>query len=290
MLYYIFYAISVSLVWRFLLYDIGYMGFTGVFLGLIYTFYSPYLVKNLVEKEIRRYILVKFLLPVAFLLVTICQIPYDSIFTFLNPVIIAFMLYLSVHFDKRKYPKFEVQFFLIFFVYLYSFSLTASLWQYYISIAERKKYNFTIKEDKALTEENNLNLYHYKFLNQSLDTVKIETSGKYIIIETWNEKCPPCMKAIPEMSSFYSNLKSKVTNYYVYIPIRKSKKLNTQKVFNFDKIKEKNKILVDINLQKDTELEEYPVFFVFDKNGSRRLLYKGYNKEELQLKITEVIK
>jgi hypothetical protein len=290
MLYYIFYAISISLVWRFLLYDIGYTGFIGVFLGLIYTFYSSYLVKNLVEKEISRYTFIKFLMPVAFLLVTICQIPYDSIFTFLNPVIIAFMLFLSVHFDKRKFPKFEVQFFLIFFVYLYSFSLTASLWQYYISIAERKKYNFTLKEDKALTEENNLNLNHYKFLNQSLDTVKIETSEKYIVIETWNEKCPPCMKAIPEMSSFYSNIKSKVTNYYVYIPIGKSKKLNTQKVFNFDKIKEKNKILVDINLQKDTELEEYPVFFVFDKNGNRRLLYKGYNKEELQQKITEVIK
>ena len=290
MLYYIFYTISISLVWRFLLYDIGYMGFTGVFLGLIYTFYSPYLVKNLVEKEISRYTFIKFLMPVAFLLVTICQIPYDSIFTFLNPVIIAFMLFLSVHFDKRKFPKFEVQFFLIFCVYLYSFSLTGSLWQYYMSIAERRKYNFTLKEDKALTEENNLNLNHYKFLNQSLDTVKIETSGKYIVIETWNEKCPPCMKAIPEMSSFYSNIKSKVTNYYVYIPIGKSKKLNTQKVFNFDKIKEKNKILVDINLQKDTELEEYPVFFVFDKNGNRRLLYKGYNKEELQQKITEVIK
>jgi hypothetical protein len=266
------------------------MGFTGVFLGLIYTFYSPYLVKNLVEKEISRFTFIKFLLPVAFLLVTICQIPYDSIFTFLNPVIIAFMLFLSVHFDKRKFPKFEVQFFLIFCVYLYSFSLTGSLWQYYMSIAERRKYNFTLKEDKALTEENNLNLNHYKFLNQSLDTVKIETSGKYIVIETWNEKCPPCMKAIPEMSSFYLNIKSKVTNYYVYIPVVKIEELNTQKVFNFDKIKEKNKILVDVNLQKDTELEEYPVFFVFDKDGNRRLLYKGYNKEELQQKIIEIIK
>jgi thiol-disulfide isomerase/thioredoxin len=290
MLYYVLYAISISLVWHFLLYDIGYIGFTGVFLGMIFTFYSTYLVKTLVEKEISRYTFIKFLLPVAFLIITIYQIPYDSIFTLLNPVIIAFIIFLSANFDKRKFPKFEVQFFLIFFVYFYSFSLTSSLWQYYISVAERKKYNFSLREDKALTEENNLNLNHYSFLNQSLDTVKIETKEKYIVIETWNEKCPPCMKAIPEMSSFYLNIKSKVTNYYVYIPVVKIEELNTQKVFNFDKIKEKNKILVDVNLQKDTELEEYPVFFVFDKDGNRRLLYKGYIKEELQQKITEVIK
>ncbi len=292
-LYYVVYTLSVSLIWSFLLQDIGYLGYTGIFFGLLYSFYSPYLIKKLVEKETNTYIFIKFSLPLALLLITLFQIPYDSIFMLLNPIIIGSILFLLAHFDKRQFPKYEVQFFLIFFVYLYSFSLAENLWQYYTAIAERKKYNFELKEDKkkiVITDEERLNLDHYSFLNQSLDTIKIEPYGKYTIIETWNEKCPPCMKAIPEMRPFYQELKDKATNYYIYIPAGKNKKLNSKKVFAFDKISDKEKILVDINLQEDTKLEEYPVFLVFDKKGNRQLLYKGYNKGELQQKILDIIK
>jgi thiol-disulfide isomerase/thioredoxin len=293
MLYYVMYTLSVSLVWGFLLQDIGYLGHTGIFLGLLYSFYSPYLIKKLVEKETNTYTFIKFSLPLAHLLITLFQIPYDSIFVLLNPVIIGFILFLSAHFDKRQFPKYEVQFFLIFFVYLYSFSLVENLWQYYTAIAERKKYNFELKEEKLKVLDNKvatLNLSHYNFLNQSLDTIKINPSGKYTIIETWNEKCPPCMRAIPEMRTFYKEIKDKATNYYIYIPAGKNKKLNSKKVFAFDKISDKEKILVDINLQEDTKLEEYPVFLVFDKKGNRQLLYKGYKKGELQQKILDIIK
>jgi thioredoxin-related protein len=50
---------------------------------------------------------------------------------------------------------------------------------------------------------------------------------------------------------------------------------------NFEKIKEKNKILIAINLQTALELESYPVFMIFDKEGTQVFQYVGYNKEAL---------
>ena len=56
------------------------------------------------------------------------------------------------------------------------------------------------------------------------------------------------MKAIPEMSVFYAEIKAQAEQYYLYIPnLSKKAVLDTEKVFSFEKIKEKEKIIIDIN-------------------------------------------
>lgn len=294
MLYYLLYSIFTCFVWFYAIQDIAYVGHIGLFVGLLYTYYSAYLVRNLVEEETNLLKWLKFIGPAVFLVWTLSTMSYLTIYSILNPIIISFLLLISSLFNSRKFPKQEVQFFTVFFIFLYSFSLYSNLWEYYLGISERKQYNFELPNqtnDNAQAPDA-LPLQKYNFLNQSLDTIKIDPSGKYTIIETWNERCPPCMLAIPEMHDFYEQLSPQANQYYLYIPTGRNRKLDYQKVFSFEKIKAKERILVDINLQEDTNLEGFPVFLVFDKNGTPLLLHEGYRseiKDSLQKQILKSI-
>ena len=294
MLYYFIYTLITCFVWFYAVQDIAYLGRIGLFLGLLYTYYSAYLVRNLVLEETKVLKAIKYIGPIFFLGWTFFSMSYLTIYTVLNPIIIGFLLLSFSLREVLKFPKVEVQFFTVFFIFLYSFSLHSNIWEYYLGISERKQYKFelpkTEKTPEALPEI--LPLAHYNFINQALDTIKINPSGKYTIIETWNEKCPPCMLAIPEMHDFYEAIAPQANQYYLYIPAGKKRKLDYQKVFTFDRIKRQDRILIDVNLQTDTELEEYPVFLVFNPKGERVFLHIGYNsakREELQGEIKALL-
>ena len=77
------------------------------------------------------------------------------------------------------------------------------------------------------------------------------------------------------------------------MPIAKDRKLDYNKIFNFEKIQKKEKILVDINLYKDNYISKLPTFLVFDANGKLLLRQNGYGstmRNNIQQKIKSVIK
>jgi hypothetical protein len=69
--------------------------------------------------------------------------------------------------------------------------------------------------------------------------------------------------------------------------------LDYNKIFNFEKIQKKEKILVDINLYKDGYISKLPTYLVFDADGKLLLRQNGYGstlRNNIQQKIKSVIK
>ena len=128
-----------------------------------------------------------------------------------------------------------------------------------------------------------INLTDFYFINGSLDTVAlVDTSNKYILLETWAETCPPCIKAMNELPSFYRSIQDKVSVYYVYEHRKASVRSNFEKIFSFKEIKNKDKILVDINqeLYNALKMQGYPYFLIFDSDGKLIHYIRGYSDKD----------
>jgi hypothetical protein len=94
------------------------------------------------------------------------------------------------------------------------------------------------------------------------------------------------------MQNFFSKLSDKASHFYIYIPISKDRRLDYNKIFNFEKIQKKEKILVDINLYKDGYISKLPTYLVFDADGKLLLRQNGYGstlRNNIQQKINSVI-
>jgi len=286
MLYYLTYTISLMAFWGLLFLDVNQPGLIGIFIGLAYTFYSSFIIRFFVEKETQKLKLIKFIGPVIYVLLLLCT-QKASTYSFISPINIAFLIFCTALFSKDKFPKKEVQFFVIAFIYLYSFSIY-TIWDKNNRIKTRNTYDFAIKAESINRKIPNLS--HYQFLNSDLDSIRLSGKNEYTIIETWNEKCAPCFKAMAEMDVFYDEIAAKSNHYYVYIKSRKI--VAYDKIFAFDKIKDKRRILVDVNLQEDALLDQYPVFLVFDKKGELIFSQIGYNSEtktDLQKNILAIL-
>lgn len=294
MVHYITYSISLIILWSLLLLNLNRPGLLGIFIALAYTFYSAYIIRCFVEQETRNLMIVKFISPVFFLALFFYAQTFSFctfFYTFLSPISIAFLLFCVAAFSKDNFPKKEVQFFVIAFIYVYSFSLY-NIWDKALLQEIRSNsyapYDFEIKGEAL--DKDIPSLPYYQFLNSNLDSIKLSGTNEYVIIETWNEKCIPCFKAMEEMADFYGNIESKTNQYYIYIPTKNN--LDYTKIFSFEKIQDKSNILVDINLQKDALLKGYPVFLVFNKVGE--LVYKetGYStalKNKIQKNILNAL-
>jgi thiol-disulfide isomerase/thioredoxin len=278
---------SIMAFWGLLFLDLNKPGLIGIFIGLAYTFYSSFIIRYFVEEETQKLKLIKFIGPVIFLLLTLYT-QKISAYILISPINIAFLIFCIALFSKAKFPKKEVQFFVVAFIYLYSFSVY-NIWEHSNKVRAKNRYDFAIKAtsiDRKIPD-----LSHYQFLNSNLDYIRLSEKNEYVIIETWNEKCPPCFKAMAEMDAFYEDIASKANQYYVYIPSRK--RVTYDKIFSFEKIKDKSRILVDVNLQEDALLDQYPVFLVFNKKGKLVFSQIGYDSEtktELQKNILSVLK
>jgi thioredoxin-related protein len=286
MLFYLIYTFFVGLLWYFFVQDIGYLGYFGLLSALILTFYSPFLIRY-IKPETKLLAVIKFAVPVAFLVYTFATMLYTSAAAIFHPIIFAFVLLSASLASSQKIPPKHYQFFAVFFCYLYTFFIYDLLWQHPVLGLEARALQVGIppQKDKSADKKealSALDLAHFSFINSSQDTISIDPQGKYVIIETWNEKCPPCMKAIPEMIVFYEEIQAYANHYYLYIPnLSKNTILDTKKVFSFDKIKTKDKILIDQSLQKDLNLDSYPVFILFDKEGKQVFQHIGYEKEAI---------
>ncbi|MBP6568399.1 MAG: hypothetical protein KA270_14600, partial [Saprospiraceae bacterium] len=86
----------------------------------------------------------------------------------------------------------------------------------------------------------------------------------------------------------------KMIHFYLYQAPNKNTVTDRNSVFHFEKIKNKNKILIDKDnqLYDQMGLEGYPYFLLFDQNGQLIYQYFGYHssvKDELSENILGMI-
>jgi hypothetical protein len=296
MLYYIFYSLSFLIAWGFLLLDSNKPGLIGIFIALLYTFYSSYAIRRFVKEETISLKIVKFLGPSFYFLVSLCMVPMSKYY-FLYPINVGFLVFLIPSFDKNSFPKIWLQILSVFLAVSYSFFMHELINKamHRNEFPKSDRYNFyaeTKESDPRNTNDIPM-LSTYRFLNANMDTIGLEKSDKYTIIETWNETHIASLRSAHEMQHFFSKLSDKASHFYIYIPISKDRRLDYNKIFNFEKIQKKEKILVDINLYKDGYISKLPTYLVFDADGKLLLRQNGYGstlRNNIQQKIKSVIK
>lgn len=107
-----------------------------------------------------------------------------------------------------------------------------------------------LKDDQQCQPNYNYNLNEFVFLNHQLDTVRFTALDKPVLVETWNETCPPCIQSIKDMEDeLTSNPNFDVV--YLYQP-RGKKWLNHKEAINYKFIKNKNNVYVDIDNEFST--------------------------------------
>ncbi len=129
-----------------------------------------------------------------------------------------------------------------------------------------------------------VNLSDFSFINVSLDTVTLpDASGKYTLLETWSETCPPCVRAMHDLPDFYRSIENKVSVYYVYENRKASVRNKFEQIFAFQEIKDKSKILIDMeqNLYQAINVNSYPYFLIFDSSGKLIHYIQGYGDKEM---------
>ena len=117
MIYYFLYSASLILFWGLLFLDSNSAGYLGVFIGLTYTFYSSFLIKQLVSKETFTLKLIKVFGPVFYVTSNIIINGFDLYFI-IHPINIAFIIFFIAFFQNNKFPSKVMQFFIISFIYL----------------------------------------------------------------------------------------------------------------------------------------------------------------------------
>jgi len=215
-----------------------------------------------------------------------------------NPVNIG-LLVLLLGLTKLKELSKPVNIFIFLYLILFYVHFLYPDWRgiQFISITE--DFDTEMSNDAKAQKENisqvnySENLSKFSFINSTLDTINLPThSTKYILLETWNETCLPCVKAMKELPDFYKSIQNKVEVYYLYEHQKEHVRRKFEKIFNFKNIEDKSKILIDINeeLYKALNMKGYPYFLLFDSQGNLRYHSRGYiGKEALSKQVLEHI-
>jgi thioredoxin-related protein len=270
-IYYTLFSISILLVWWLLFIDAKRPGYLGVLIGFAYTFYANIYFKNDENRVLK---IIKYTLPFTYLIASLFFVS-SIIFIIISPILIGFItLIISDLFKKEELKPIHFIIPLTFF-YVYAFSVFP-IWERTLYVHTTETYDFA--EDSIIIKQTNLN--EFQFLDVNFDTINLTTEKEYIIIETWNETCVPCIKAMTELPELYNKIDKRFDQYYLYEPNKNNKKVDYDKVFNFKKIKEKDKILLDLDKQFYTKLniESYPYFLIYDKSGKCVYQQLGYNE------------
>jgi thioredoxin-related protein len=215
-----------------------------------------------------------------------------------NPVVIAFIVLLLSLTKLRdlKNPRNVFIFASITIFYAYFFMFTwKSNWFAGKPLGFDTGMPLTMPPSKEASGVINysINLSDYSFINANRDTVSLlDGSGKYILLETWAEGCPPCVRAMEEMPNFYQSIKDRMSVYYVYENRKASARRNFDKIFSFPVVKDKSMILVDIEQEfyHAANMQGYPYFLIFDPKGKLVQHIHGYSDREMMIdRISKIV-
>jgi len=215
----------------------------------------------------------------------------------INPVNIA-LLVLVLGLTRLKDLSKPVNIFI--FVYITLFYAYIFHWPWMVSWAGQPSKSFDTEKSKSalldadmLALDTTQNLSKFKFVGPNLDTLTLQSrSGKFVLLETWNETCFPCIRAMDELPDFYAAVEDRMDVYYVYENSKERVRSEFGKIFSFEKIKDKSKIRIDIgqSLYDGLGMQGFPYFLLFDSEGKLVYHCRGYiGKDALSKQIWERI-
>jgi hypothetical protein len=214
---------------------------------------------------------------------------------FANPLLVGFIILVLTLYYLKDLSIFRNSFIVVFISLFYVFTLFPD-WQK--SRILRETINFDDSPTKThtpkVTVNDTINLFDYSFINPSRDTSIISSKKDFILIETWNETCLPCIKAFKEMPPFYKSQKDKLAVFYLYEHRKESVRRKFDKIFNYKRIQDKSKILIDIKqaFYNSAKMNGFPYFLIFNKKGELVFSQKGYSsnyRNEFENKILEIL-
>ncbi len=188
---------------------------------------------------------------------------FPIVWIFVFSLIIFWMIYAKMLF------RFMVT---ISFASLYAFAIYPKT-----EFAKTQTFDFERIESELST---NHTLSDFSFLNSQMDSVVLTQLNKPILIETWNETCGPCIQSIRDLQEI---LAKDTSFHHVYLyQYRGKKHLDANTIFNYEEIKSSEKILIDIDnkLFETLQLNSYPYFLVYDREGRLRSYHSGYNRKK----------
>jgi len=140
-----------------------------------------------------------------------------------------------------------------------------------------------LKDDERCQPNYNYNLDEFLFINYKLDTICFAGLDKPLLVETWNETCPPCLRSIKDLEdSFASNPNFDV----MYLYQKRGKKwLTNNKVINYKHIKNKSNIYIDKenNFETYMNLTSMPYYLMYNRNGELMGTHLGYNSDKKEV-------
>ena len=156
--------------------------------------------------------------------------------------------------------------------------------------------NQTQKEEKKQeAPDTSINISSFSFLNLKLDTVQIKTDKPFVFIETWNETCYPCKKAIRDLTPILDTMQN-IESYFIYESNKFDKNVfisSTQK----EKELSNQNILADYKQEffQSMRMNAYPVFLIIDIREEKIIFMKtGYggkaSKDMWDKKLEEIAK
>lgn len=255
-------------------------------IGYLFTFYSLFLLKQTKWYQNINYAsLLVIPAPVIFFVTGLFADSPIRVFLISPPSFVFFLTLITLFTKEIKLQSFGVM--VVFIGYLHAFH-----------IEQNSPFEYLTEENKSQINERNLNddvnLKDFAFLDSKLDTIHFPLD-KPVLIETWNEGCRPCMASIKDLEPIF-DANPNIKHIYLYEALVK-KRLKPEKIITFERIKNKSKILIDVedNFLKTTEMKSYPYFMLFDKEGNLVDYFAGYSpqyadyfKERLKQMMKEV--
>jgi thiol-disulfide isomerase/thioredoxin len=215
---------------------------------------------------------------------------YQKIFYIhiLNPINIALIMLILGLTKLKRLSKLSNVFIFTYMTVFYSY-MFYNQWSYFWLRSYAQNFDTPAEQDnkKAAADhpqiDTSFQLSEFYFIDNHLDTINLKSvAGKFTLIETWAEWCYPCIKAMNDLPDFYQAVQEKLDVYYVYESDKERARNQFDKIFNFNLIKEKSKICIDIGqeLYKKLGIDGYPYFLLFNSDG--KLIYhcKGYTGKD----------
>lgn len=263
---------SYLLIWGFSFLQIDIANQFTVFGGMMYTILAVYLFKN--YEFIRSnnfYKLFLLVFPTFYLVLSLIILKKNSVYL-LNPILWAFVV-LIISLKYLNSINFKSLIIITIFSGLYAYYLYPIF--RYPSKAVVSESDEIEKKDLKLTKL----LQSYSFLKNDHDTIQLIDKNKLILIETWNETCLPCLAAMNDLQPLMDSLSTSLKHYYLYENSFKNHSFPHEKIYNFQKIIDKSKIILDLDNRFLTEskMSSYPYFLLFDSEGKLVDYFKGYN-------------
>lgn len=268
----LFYSLLFIPIWGLTLLDTSTSNPFSIFVGLTYTAISIFIIKDSVLIISSKFLkILLFSAPLFYLGTAILKSQWNLYFL-LHPILIAFIILIISYFFLKKLDL-KSLFLVFFFSYFYAYHINPL----FKDFSEANIFPIEKIEEKDINLDKPLSVYAFE--NNKKDTVHLKTEKPFTLVETWNESCGPCIEAMKDLQPLMDSLSPQVTHYYLYENGNKAGFVNKTKIFNYSRIQDKSKILLDVGnkFMVDSKMASYPYFLLFDKEGNLTDYFKGYD-------------